>query len=405
MEETVKSTPLNLSNNNFFINTNWRGLISSKWVLKTGGSFTSNSDDYSKIENNLNQTLRAGHAKITAKHEINAKIHLLIGTEYFYKSFQQIFSKTGTAGDSTNGFTEGISASFAEAEVYTSAKFVVKGGIRFEYSDYFKKSTLSPRLSTAYKFNDKSQLSLAYGWFYQDPGYELMIDNKFLQNERASHLILSFQNTRNGRTLRVEAYYKKYADLIKYSTDEGFQKTAFNNNGNGYATGIDVFWRDDKTIKNGQYWISYSYLQTERNYNDYPGLAIPDYTNTHTVSFVYKHWIENWRSLIGMTFQYGSPRPYNDPNTNGFNQGRLKPFRTLNISWSYLYKQNIIFHASVSNIPGFNNVYGYNYSPFPNESGVFERTEILPAAKRFFFIGCFITLSKKGELNQLDKIN
>jgi len=29
----------------------------------------------------------------------------------------------------------------------------------------------------------------------------------------------------------------------------------------------------------------------------------------------------------------------------------------------------------------------------------------MPGAKRWFLIGCFITLSKNKEINQLDKIN
>jgi hypothetical protein len=402
--ENQPTSPLDLTNNNFYINTSWRGMINPGWVVKTGGSYTYNKDIYQKNSGKLIESLNAGHLKATAKHEFSDRIHLLIGTEYFYKNFTQRYSTLAFAQDSLIQYTDNKGVAFAELEVFTSSRFVINGGLRFEYSNYFNKSILAPRLSTAYKFSDGSQLSLAYGWFYQDPINMLMINNPSLSDERSDHLILSYNKNWNGRILRVETYYKLYKNLVKYESD-GFKRYNYSNAGNGYATGFDIFYRDNKSIKNGQYWISYSFLKSERNFIDYPSAAVPTFVSTHTVSVVYKHWIQKLRSQISATFQYGSPLAYNNPNTSEFNGGRLPSFKTLNMSWSYLFKQHVIFHFSVSNIPGFNNVYGYNYAPIPNREGVYKSNEILPAAKRFFFIGCFITLSKKGEMNQLDKIN
>lgn len=402
--ENATDTPLDLTNNNFFVNTSWRGFINSRWLVKAGGAYTYNKDAYQQDTSKLAETLRASHLKVTAKHEFTEKIHLLFGTEYFYKNFDQQFSLENIPGDSLATFTDNKGVAFAELEVFTSTRFVINSGVRYEYSDYFNRSSLSPRLSTAYKFNDESQLSLAYGWFYQDPINTLMINNPSLSNERSDHLILSYNKEWKKRTLRVEAYYKNYKDLIKYHS-KGYQKIDFSNLGSGYATGLDVFWRDNKSIKNGQYWVSYSYLNAERNFNDYPYAAVPTFVSTHTVSVVYKHWVGKWRSLISGTFSYGSPRTYNDPNSAAFNDGKLTPYRTLNVSWSYLYRQNVIFHFSISNVPGFKNEFGYTYAQQPDDVGVYQGNPILPAADRFFFIGCFITLSKKGEMNQLDKIN
>jgi len=402
--ENEPDEPLDLTNNNLFVNTSWRGMVNSRWVVKTGGSYTHNKDFYRKYASNLTETLNATHLKVTGKHEFSERIHLLIGSEYFYKNFSQQFSTTAVPGDSLATYTDHKGVAFAELEVFTSSRFVINGGLRSEYSGYLNKFNLAPRLSTAYKFNDDSQLSLAYGWFFQDPINTLMINNPTLKNERADHLILSYNKAWSSRTLRVELFYKDYKDLVKYQTN-GFSRNDFSNAGNGYASGVDVFLRDNKSIKNGQYWISYSFLKSERNFNDYPTTAVPTFVSTHNVSVVYKHWIQKLRSQLSATFQYGSPRAYNDPNSTAFNDGRLPSFKTLNMSWSYLHKQNVIFHFSVSNIPGFKNVYGYNYAPIPNPEGVFESSEILPSADRFFFIGCFITLSQKGEMNQLDKIN
>ena len=402
--EKSSDEPLGLTNNNLFLNTSWRGMVNSKWVIKTGGSYTLNKDFYQKDTGKLTETLNAAHLKATAKHKIKEKIHLLFGSEYFYKNFEQQFSTNTVPGDSATQYIDHKGVVFTELEVFTSSHFVLNGGLRSEYSTYLNKYNLAPRFSAAFRFKDESQLSMAYGWFFQDPINTLMINNPALTNERANHLILSYNRQWKGRTLRVELFHKAYHDLVKYQTN-GFNKSSFSNDGNGFASGIDIFWRDNKTIKNGQYWVSYSFLNSKRNFNDYPTTAIPTFVSKHSVSVVYKHWIQKWRSQISATFQYGSPRVYNNPNSPAFNDGHLPSFKTLNMSWSYLFKQNIIFHFSVSNIPGFKNVFGYNYSPAPNSEGIFESTQILPSADRFFFIGCFITLSKKGEMNQLDKIN
>ena len=66
---------------------------------------------------------------------------------------------------------------------------------------------------------------------------------------KATHYIMNYQRIYNQRTFRAEAYYKKYDDLIK-QVPVGYNYYSYNNSGNGYAKGIDVFFRDKKTIKN-----------------------------------------------------------------------------------------------------------------------------------------------------------
>ena len=70
-----------------------------------------------------------------------------------------------------------------------------------------------------------------------------------------------------------------------------------------------------------------------------------------------------------------------------------------------LLKKHIIIYASVSNLLGSEQEFGYQYASIPDEEGVFRGAPIGPAAKRWILVGCFITLSKDRNLNQLDKIN
>ena len=46
--------------------------------------------------------------------------------------------------------------------------------------------------------------------------------------------------------------------------------------GQGYAWGVEGFIRDNKTIPQFDYWVSYSYLDARRQYLDQPELAVPD---------------------------------------------------------------------------------------------------------------------------------
>jgi outer membrane receptor for ferrienterochelin and colicin len=252
---------------------------------------------------------------------------------------------------------------------------------------------------------DRSQISLAYGWFFQDPDSQFLLRNQDLDLERADHYTLNFLFKGNKRVLHSELYYKKYKNLVKYGLDSGQEYTFINNDGHGHAYGLDLFWRDRLSIKNGEYWISYSFIESVRDYLDYPHEAVHNYTSKHNLSLIYKHWFDRLRSQLGVNFSIASPRYYNDPNSETFNGEKTKAYQSLNMNWSYLLKQNVIFYMSVSNVLGTEQHYGHKYASIPDETGIYRSAPILPGAKRWFLIGCFITLSKNGEINQLDKIN
>ena len=369
-------------------------------TLFRSGNLDNNS--YGSAE--YSEQLRGANAKIVLANQLNEKIKIKFGAEYFYK-YSSV--KYGSAPDSVSyllNFTSNMIVGFAEADIYASNKFVARLGGRYEYSAYLKKYNFAPRISAAYKIDDRSQFSLAYGIFYQDPANEYLRYTRRLDYERANHFILNYQTIKENQTFRAEIYYKDYNNLVKYGLTDQLIQVDHNNTGSAYAYGLDIFWRDKKTIKNGDYWISYSYIDSKRNFRDYPEKVIPDFVSKHNFSLVYKHWIGGLRSLLGFTLKYSSPRCYNDPNKAEFNSELMTPYRTLNVNWSFLYRQNVIIYASISNLPGFKQEYGYNYASFANDEGFYESIPVIPAAKRFYFIGCFITLTRRGEANQLDKL-
>ena len=192
--------------------------------------------------------------------------------------------------------------------------------------------------------------------------------------------------------------------MIKYDTDFVSFDTDFSNSGSGFSKGIDFFWRDNKTFKNLDYWISYSYLDTERDYKNYPAAAQPNFANTHNMSVVGKYWIEDWKSQVGMSYGFASGRTYTNPNIEGFLNAKTKSYNSLSLNWAYLISQQKILYLSVNNVLGTKNINGYQYANTPDMNGNFARRSLRPAADQFFFVGFFWTISEKGTDNQLDKL-
>ncbi|HQX03195.1 MAG TPA: TonB-dependent receptor, partial [Flavobacterium sp.] len=222
--------------------------------------------------------------------------------------------------------------------------------------------------------------------------------------EKASHFILNYQYNKEGRTLRAEAYYKSYNDLVTFNSQQPQFDSEYNSNGDGFAQGLDIFWRDNKTIKNTEYWVSYSFIDSERLYRNYLTAVQPSFVADHTLSIVTKHWINDWKSQIGFSYTVNSGRPYNNPNEADFMNGLTKSYQNLSFNWAYLISQQKILYFSVSNVLGTENVFGYQYANTPDLNGDFQRRAIGQPADRFFFIGFFWTISEDKKSNQLDNL-
>ncbi len=165
-----------------------------------------------------------------------------------------------------------------------------------------------------------------------------------------------------------------------------------------------MFWRDNTSIKAVDYWVSYSYLDTERDYRNFETAAQPNFATNHNLSIVGKYWIEDWKSQVGLSYGFSSGRPYTNPNTNKLLSERTKSFNSLSLNWAYLLDQQKILYFSVNNVLGFKNINGYQYADTSNSNGQFNRRALTPAADQFFFVGFFWTISENGNDNQLNNL-
>jgi hypothetical protein len=389
-----------LTNDYRYINASYKNTLSKDWLLRGGVSYTLLNNDVIIGGSTNNEREEGLHAKVVAEGSVSDYVEIKAGAELIRRVYDDHFDPDTSAAFRMK-FTEEITAAFVESDIYANSNFVTRLGARAEYNNMIDALSIDPRISLAYRNSTISQVSLAYGTFRQSAKNEYLRINNSLDPERASHYILNYQILNDKRTFRAEVYYKQYDDLVRFIQGNQYNT---NNAGSGYAKGAELFWRDNKSLKNVDYWVSYSYLDTERDYLNFPTKATPSFASQHNFSVVYKHFFQKLKSQVGATYSYTSARPFNDPNEEQFNNGKTPDYHDLSFNWSYLPKSWMIVHVSCTNVLGRDNIFGYEYSNVKNSDGVYNSRPIRQAAPRFFFIGVFITISKDKSMNQLPSL-
>lgn len=409
-----------LENLNTYQNMSWREKLGKGWKSMLSLSYSTNKDDIANdlqdASNNKQVILvpidyalknfsvinkaQYAQARMVLEKKLKGINTLRFGAEYLYSEEKTAYTLfDGTRFDES--VTDNLTAAFAETDFYITNNIAAKLGARAEHTAILDKWNLAPRVSLAYKFRDESQASVAYGIFYQNPERKyLPAASAKLDFARASHYILQYQKLSNNRVLRAELFYKHYENLYKTSTGPSGRDVAANNNGYGYARGFELFWRDKKSIRNFDYWVTYSFLDTKRDFLNYPTEIQPSFAATHTASLVMKKFVLPWKTGFNASYSFASGRPYYnlkyDNGTGKYliaDQGKTINYNSLGFSLNYLpnlgktnTKTFIVWVLSVTNVLGQDQVFGYNYS---NLNG--RKVAITPASRRFVYVGCFIS--------------
>jgi outer membrane cobalamin receptor len=386
------------TNTNFYSNTSYKGRFGDNWRVFAGLSYSFSHNDGAFDVIQYDATEKAIHSKINFTKPISNRVKTSFGADYFYTNFSQMAANFNT------GYQSEIAAAYSETDILFSRNLVAKVGFRFSKNYLLNETSISPRLALAYKIAKNKQFSFAYGDFEQTPKKEYLIFTDQLQSERAQHYILNYEYNKDRQIFRAEVYFKNYDHLVKYDSNMPMFNSNYTNSGTGFAKGVELFWRDSKNIKNLEYWVSYSFIDSKRDYQNFPKAVTPNFVADHTLSLVSKYWIQDWRSQLGATYTFASGRPYNDPNSGDFMNGKTKSYNNFSVNWAYLISPQKILFFSVTNLFAFKNVFGYNYANTPNSDGVFERQAVVPTADRFFFVGYFWTISKDKKVNQLENL-
>ncbi|HEY8397272.1 MAG TPA: TonB-dependent receptor [Flavihumibacter sp.] len=411
IDSSALKNAFSLTNYNVYANLSWKERLGKKWKIYIGTSYSTNKDDIqNQLEDPDNKASQIEEPPfVTKSFDMVSKSDLLqvktvidrslgtglsawrIGGEWLYFSDNLRYRDTFSVHTKPQ---DQFKAAFTEADIYITNDLAAKIGLRAEQSSLMDRANLAPRFSMAYKVGLKGQASLAYGVFYQKPERNQLIINPSLQFTKASHYIANYQLMTGDYTLRLETFYKEYEDLVK-------THPKMSNNGRGYAKGIELFWRDKKTVKNVDYWFSYSYLDTKRDYLNYPGMLQPNFAANHTASLVVKKFMTKWKMQVNASYSFATGRPYYyfayDPNREVYTvgaQGKTMPYNNMGLSLNYLptigkdkAKAFTVWVFSVTNVLNQKQIFNYNYSyDGRNKLGV------RPAANQFFFLGCFISI-------------
>lgn len=405
-----------LKNANTYQNITWSEALGQGWKLIAGVSYSYNIDTLQNILQDANNqpavfTTPAGYTeknyrinKINNYAQVRAVFEkrlsglnkLRIGGEYFYSTQKLNFTDYNNSRFKQM-LIDNLTAAFAESDIYVTQNLAAKIGGRAEYSNLLNQWNIAPRASLAYKLKDKSQVSFAYGQFYQLPEIKnLPLLTSNIGYAKATHYIAQYQKNVNDRIFRAEVFYKDYQNLYKTNLNG----IATNNKGKGYAQGLEIFWRDKKTFSNFDYWVSYSFLDTKRDYINYPQDLQPTFAAKHTASLVMKKFVLPIKTGFNASYSFATGRPYYQLKYNNTqnkfevaDKGFTKPYNSLSFSLNYLpnlgntkAKLFSVLVLTVSNVLGQKQVFGYDYGPVTQ-----NKVAITPNYKRFVFIGWFVS--------------
>ena len=402
LDDETSSDKINQNGKNTFHSLSYREKF-GRYTLNLGSSYTFNQNilHFSNVDQNGSSPF---NNDIDSKgNYFNAKA--LIERKLFKISAVRAGIELNTTKEETwvsiaqkkYEFRDDITSLFAETDLGISNDLSLKIGARAENSSSINHWNFSPRFAMAYRISKEWTSSLAFGTFFQNPESRFFTENYQPNYQRADHYIFQVQRAADGRSLRLETYYKKYQDLIKTTTDF-YRPIAVNNNGSGYAKGVELFWRDKKSLKNIDYWVSYSYLDSKRDYLNYTESLFPNFAAKHTLSVVAKKFVTNWKTGFNISYNYNSGRPYynfvtENGNTVLKNQGFVKDYQAVNFSLNYLpnlgkkdARAFTVLVLSINNVLGTKNEFGYNFS----SNGLKSRA-IVPPTNTFVFIGAFIS--------------
>ncbi len=375
-----------LYNNNFYMNSSYYDILAKEWTFFSGISYSKNTDNIEWNSDKIKMNNEMSQAKVTLSRQIMEGSFITFGGEVNKQFFNDKYNLYGR--DVEDFYVSG----FAETDIFFSNDIAGRFGLRFEKSKIVDKVNLAPRISLAYKLGQYDQINLAYGQFYQIPEREYLFQTDKLDFEKATHYIANYQYIGPAFTFRIETYYKDYKNLVKLKPNAD---SVYNNSGKGYAKGIDVFLRYNKFSSEGRdMWASYTYLDTKRDYRDFPTMATPTFAAPHTFSLVFKQWVSSMNSLFGLTLSYATGRPYYNPNNPIFHSDRTKDFFNLSANCSHLtnlFGNLTIIFFSIDNVFAYENIYSYRYST----NGKI-REPITASASRFFFLGIFISLGENN---------
>lgn len=332
------------------------------------------------------------HNKITLQYK-NSKLTNRAGAELIVNPYREnyFFDR-----EYTRSVHNHLASVYNDTKLFLTNNLTANIGLRGEYSGYLKRFHLAPRLYAGYRFQRQHILSASYGEYFQLPAMSYLKQSDAIDFVSVDKTTVSYSYIpKSNSKLQIDAYYKKYKNALTFH--EGAPGT-IHNDGKGQGYGADIFLKNN--FKQLEYWVSYSYNHTKKQYDWFPEAVAPNYVARHSLNATLKYWLAPLKSLLSANYAISSGMPYYNTSSPYNELGQTPLHNSLSVSWSYLPKPGLVIHFACQNVFGYNNIYGYEYSSvYP---GI--RQEIGNPEKRFLILGVFLTLSHNKKLNQLKNL-
>lgn len=288
-------------------------------------------------------------------------------------------------------------AAFVEYTYSPNAVLKFIPSVRYEYSEFNKKSYISPRISASYFISERTKLSAATGVYYQPVELRtisLDVRNALLKHEQSVHYIVGVTTYLSDDVkLTAEFYHKDLNDLIvKTDRTTDLRK----NVGSGHARGIDLGLVKKFTDQwYGQ--MNYSYSSSLRNNNDGLGEYRSDFDQPHIFNILFGYEFDSeWSFSTKWKYATGRPKDsyvinanvFNDPGMmryskeiTGNNTDRLPDFHTWNIRVDYRKQLGDVAIVAFLDILNLYNRLNVNEERFIETTGTIDPKgfQILPS--------------------------
>lgn len=305
---------------------------------------------------------------------------ILGGLDYSWRDYRETYEHTGDRHQLN--FSNHLPVSFLEVS-YLHQGLSLSAGLRGEYASVLRAWSLTPRLYAGYRLG-KHVFSASWGRYTQLPEKEILRFMPVLKSSRSEISQLAYSYGDKTPLLQLSLFYKSYQHL-PHSLSVGYPKH-FDDQGGGETYGLTLFHKG--SIGAIDYSTSYSYTQARLSYDRYLQPLAPSYVSPHTFRLTAKYWSGVLKSLLGCSY-------YIDAGAKGYSYDLTPiqlPMRSrLDLSWSYIASQKVLLHLGCTNVLGTTNYWGIEPDPLSPTEG----TRISTPSTRFFYIGCFITLSGK----------
>lgn len=284
----------------------------------------------------------------------------------------------------------------------------INPGLRLDYSNYNKNTNFSPRMNITYSLSETANIYLTGGVFYQTLPYIILSQSesfKQLKDPVSYHSIagFSYMITEDTR-FTLEVYDKEYRNCPinpeqpeEFVMDQAVENPSFTYNsrlesiGKAFSRGVEVMIQK-KLAKDFYGMVSASYFRSR--YLDGTNIwrnRLYDNQFTFAAEGGYKP-NDQWEFSLRWIYAGGAPyTPFDVKASEAAYKGlidksmiykeRLPAYHSLNVRIDkrfYFSKSNIVLYASIWNVYGRENIWGYSWDETRNKVKPNKSWSVLP---------------------------